>query len=479
MWRWRSLWLVLALSYPFRAWAETPAIQVRVDPRIELAAIMCRLAGFDEYQSPGIPAYDAAVEAHFRRFEHHPSIVLLRQLRRQHGAGYSATVSITLMARPGTWQARVPLASWGKSSREDVWADPDNARRFLSAAARFERDTQARAFFARQRALYRQVEDDIRDGVARQLDLAWFEREFGTRRKASFVLVPGLLNGPNSYGPHVELPDGGVEIYSVLGTPAFKPDEPLAFPLQQMRSLLVHELGHAYLNPWVDRHAERLQADGERLYSAVSREMAGQAYGDWRIMLYESLVRANTLHYFADHGLGKPWRDALADDRSKSFWWTEQLAGQLALDDQAVAPRFDTAQARVFAFFRDWAAEPEVRIAAVQGRVREEETARLRQGPQILRLVPAHDAVDVDTMLKSIEIHFDRPMDGGMAIFGGRVPDVSGEPAWDAERTVLRIPVKLLRDTRYEMQLNNDESAGFRSVDREPLAPRTWSFDTR
>ena len=479
MWRWRSLWLLLALSCPFHALAGTPAIQVQVDPRIELAAIMCRLAGFEEYQSPGIPAYDAAVEAHFRRYEDHPSIDLLRQFRRQHGAGYSATVSITLMARPGTWQARLPLAPWGKSSREDVWADPDNGRRFLSAAARFERDTRARAFFASQRPLYRQVEAHISTGVAQQLDLAWFEREFGTRRKARFILVPGLLNGPNSYGPHVELPGGAVEIYSVIGTPSFKPGEPLEFPLRQMLGLLVHELGHSYLNPWVDRHASRLQPDGERLYSVVSREMAGQAYGDRRIMLYESLVRANTLHYFADHGLEKPWREALADDRYKSFWWTEALSGQLALSNHAASPHFDASEARVFAFFHDWAEAPETRIAAVQVRLAEEEETRLRHGPQVLQLIPAAGATDVDPALKVIEIHFDRPMGGGMAVFGRHVPDVSGEARWDADHKVLRIPVNLLPGTRYEMSLNNEDAAGFKSAAGEPLATRTWSFQTR
>lgn len=479
MWRSLSLWLVLALSCPFPAWAGTPSIQVKVDPRIELAAIMCRLAGFEEYQSPGIPAYDHAVEAHFRRYQHHPSVELLRRLREQHGAGYSATVSLTLMARPGTWKARLPLGPWGKSSREEVWLDPENARQFLNAAARFERDTGARAFFAQHGSLYRQVEANIRAGAAEQLDLAWFEREFGAHRDAMFVLIPGLLNGPNSYGPHVELPGGAVEIYSVLGTPSFQPGEPLEFPVQQMLGLLVHELGHAYLNPWVDRHAPQLQQDGERLYSAFSRQMTEQAYGDWRIMLYESLVRANTLHYFADHDSKKPWREALADDRQKGFWWTESLAQHLALDDQASPPRFTASEARVFAFFSDWADEPGLRIASVQRRLAAEEQERQGKGPQILELVPAAGAIGVDPTLKAIEIHFDRPMDGGMAVFGHHVPDVSGEPIWNADTSVLRIPVSLRPGTLYEMSLNNEDAAGFRSAAGEPLSPRTWSFQTR
>ena len=39
------------------------AVEVRVDARVEFAAVMCRLAGLEEFQSPGFADYDAAVEA--------------------------------------------------------------------------------------------------------------------------------------------------------------------------------------------------------------------------------------------------------------------------------------------------------------------------------------------------------------------------------------------------------------------------------
>lgn len=63
--------------------AVPQAIEVRVDPRVELAAVMVRLAGFEEYQARGIEAYDRAVDAHFAPFRGHPAVATLRAMREQ------------------------------------------------------------------------------------------------------------------------------------------------------------------------------------------------------------------------------------------------------------------------------------------------------------------------------------------------------------------------------------------------------------
>ena len=72
-------------------------------------------------------------------------------------------------------------------------------------------------------------------------------------------------------------------------------------------------------------------------------------------------------------------------------------------------------------------------------------------------------------------MHFDRPMDGRIAIFGD-VPPVTGRPAWDAAKQVLRIPVRLEAGARYRLLLNTEQDGGFASQAGEKLAPRTWTF---
>ena len=68
-------WAAQAASEP------APAIGIRVDARVEIASVMARLAGFEEYQVAGLADYDAAVDAHFAPFRGHPAIATLRDLR--------------------------------------------------------------------------------------------------------------------------------------------------------------------------------------------------------------------------------------------------------------------------------------------------------------------------------------------------------------------------------------------------------------
>ena len=94
--------------------------------------------------------------------------------------------------------------------------------------------------------------------------------------------------------------------------------------------------------------------------------------------------------------------------------------------------------------------------------------------------MPADGDTQVEPDLATLELHFDRPMNGSMSIFG-EAPEVTGKPAWNEEKTVLKIPVKLIAGRSYQMRLNRGEevSGGFRSAAGEPLVPRPWHFTVK
>jgi hypothetical protein len=66
-----------------------------------------------------------------------------------------------------------------------------------------------------------------------------------------------------------------------------------------------------------------------RIFALVAGEMRKQAYGSWRIMAYESLVRAVTIRYVRQRH-GDAAADRLArEDGERAFHWTDELAGEL------------------------------------------------------------------------------------------------------------------------------------------------------
>lgn len=448
--------------------AVPQAIEVRVDPRVELAAVMARLAGYEEYQGRGIEAYDRAVDAHFAPYRDHPSIATLRTLREQRRIAYNAVVEAGLAGAADDWSPVVPLSP--RPAGLDPRWDAASLRTFLQAARRFERDTGARAFFAGQRAVHAEAEARIRANLGQRLDLGWYLRQLPPQSIRHFVIVPGLLDGLNSYAVRM-----GDTVYGVLGTPTVRAGEAIEYPADAQLALLVHEFHHVYLNPWVDAQIGVLEAPAQRLFDVVAPTMRGLAYGEPRILLYESLVRANTLRYLRHHGEEAVLRRTTTEDQGKGFPWTPALADLLDAADAAGQPRFDAGTAAaVGALLDDWAADNGARIAAEQRRLADAQARLLAQGPQLAALVPAEGSRPAagDSVL---ELRFDRPMDGRIAIFGD-VPPVTGKPAWDAAKQVLRIPVRLEAGARYRLLLNSEQDGGFTSQAGEKLAPRTWTF---
>lgn len=347
---------------------------------------------------------------------------------------------------------------------------------FLPERRAFARDTNAHAFFAMHQPLDELIEAQLPDRINAAIDLNWFQQQFGVPEKVSFRLVPSLLQGGNNFPAHVPDPQGAVEIVATIGTPRFGPDEPIKYPIDQVLSLLVHEYAHAFVNPWVDRRRDRLQPSVAKIYDAVATQMTRNAYGSWIILAYESLVRANTIRFFQDHAAQRVADRLIRADQELGFWWTDELAAVL-VGSTAAQSRIDQVEAAIFELFERWARAPKCSVDSQRRAHDRAERARLREGPQVKRLIPAQDARSVSPQIGVLEIHFDRPMTPETMVLGD-VPELVGAPTWERGGTILRFPVKLEPGRSYVMHLNSDDSGdqGFRSQQGESLVPRTWHF---
>lgn len=423
------------------------AYEVRVDPRIETAAVMARLAGYEEFQDAGLEGYDAAVAAHFAKYRNHPSIAVMRRLRKEHNIAFNAVPGVAVLAdSPVTWRAR---SSPEKAGVDRRW----NAKRvdeFMKAAREFTKASGAAAFFESQAAVHRGAERALREALADRFDTGWLARFYGARAaSARMLIVPGLLHGPANYGLNVVLPGkDGEEIYAVIATP---PGRESRYPADTMLSLLVHEISHSFVNPWVDEHAKPLEEAANVLFREHAARLRAEAYGAVRTMLYETVVRGCTIRYFLDHGEKEAAARAERDDRFGGFLWTGELANLLegGLKEEAVRR-----------YLAELSANP----------------AKFRVGPQVAALSPADGDFRVDPKLTELEIRFDRAMAKGISVYG-TVPEVTGKPVWSEDGRVLRIPVKLERGRRYRVLFNAGEAtAGFASAEGERMLPRGWSF---
>jgi hypothetical protein len=464
--------LVLVVTLAVTAAAHAGRMEVVVDPRVELMSLIFRLAGNPEYNMPNSASpYADEVDAHFGPFKEHAVVQTARRLRRERGVSYDAVMSLAVHVKDTTTLAeRIPFDE--PPPRLDARWTPEAARAFLDEARAFVRESDFNAFIADHQAFYEQAAARLQKPLDRRDYVDWFDGFFGERPKARFTVIVGLLNGGGNYGAGVRFPDGTEQIMPIIGAyrfdgtglPVFGPD---------VDGTIVHELCHSYTNPCVDAFADELEPAGTAIFPHREAAMQRQAYGNWKTMMYESMVRACTVRFTLAHDGPAAAQQEIKYNEGRGFTWTGKLAGLLGQYERGrdEYPTLDAFMPRVVEFFNTVAEG----IAA-------EDAAREELAPHVLSMIPPNGATDVDPDLTTITVVFDRPMsDGSWSVCGGGpdFPETTGPPSYDQDRRVFSLPVKLKPAWTYHFMLNSSQYTAFRSADGVPLEPVEVTFTTR
>jgi len=439
---------------------------VRVDPRVELLSIIFRLAGNPEYNQGRVPGYLEDFEKQFGRMREHAVVQLARELRASSGVSFDACMSMAAhLTDPPELAPRAPFDA-ARSGLDARWPRAE-AQKFVELARAFVQESAFVAFFAAHEQLYERTAERLRTTLAQEARMNWFDRFFGARPGARFTLAIGMLNGGSCYGASFRAPDGQEDLYCVLGVWMVDQNDEPRFDASVI-STVVHEFCHSYTNPLIDAHAERLAPAGKALFEQVETMMRRQAYGEWKIMLYESLVRACVARYMSAQATTEQMERLYETEEQNDFLWIRGLSELLAKyeDERDKYPTLESFMPRVVEFFDQQVEETRRKVASA---------------PRITRMAPANGASDADPELTAIVIEFDRPMkDGSWSVVGGgpHFPEVAGQPSYDAARRVLTWPVKLKPDWSYEFFLNSGKFQGFRAEDGAPLRPTHVTFQT-
>jgi hypothetical protein len=448
----------------------TPRLRISVDPRVELLSLLFHLAGNSEYNRGQVATYSADIETQFSPFREHPAVRLAASLRGSQGVSYDACMAMAVHVTDAyELKLRIPLAPWPESL-DQRWT-PESASKFLALARQFVRDSGFQLFVEKHRVLYDTTAQRMQAVVDQSAHLEWFKNYFGERPLADFSIALGLLNGGNCYGPHFRTPGGQEELFCVLGV--WQTDaEGLPVFTTNMLDTVVHEFGHSYANPLINRHLAELRTAGDTLFTRVAARMRSQAYGETATMLRESLVRACVIRYVRQYQGANSAARAVKAEIQRGFLWMQELSDLLG-DYESHRDRYPTLEAfapRLVVFFNDYARDFSKRQAVLDAK-----------RPKVLSLTSSNGATDVSSGLTEIRVTFDRPMqDGSWAMCGGgpHFPEITGQLHYDPTRTTFIAPVKLKPGWDYEFGLNCASYDSFRSEQGEPLEPKTVTFST-
>lgn len=456
--------------------ADAAVLTVEVRPDVELVSVVCRLAGLPEYRHCLIPAYAAEVDRWFAPWRGHPAVVQMRGLRQKAGVGFEAPMQLALHLAAGG--ADLP-AEWTTLLQNGGLAVA--ARRLPELLRDFARQSRFADFFAAQQPAYEQAVKQAQ-GWLNSTGLAeWLAGFFTVPRPAVFSVSLSILNGPFSYGVRGSTASAA-GLHAVLGIGTAGAER--AQCGAEVVWIAAHEFCHGLVNPLLERHRSDLAAAGERIYTAVQREMELQAYGHWKTMLDESLVRACTVRFVALRQGKEEAARLIREDRLRRFFWVEPLAGLLARYEQERRqyPDLESFLPEIIDFFREYAGRAHreyARILADSNRT----LARLRRkAPRLLTSNPADNEIDVDPAATVITLLFNRPMkDQSWSLMrtAAAFPEITGPLRYDSSRRLLTIPVRLQPGTTYGIGLNTESRWGFVDIRGYPLLPRVVHFKTR
>lgn len=383
------------------------SLRVVVDPRVELLSLIFRLAGNPEYNRARVESYAEDAEKQFGKFRGHAVVKLAQELRGTHGVSYDAVMSMAIhLTDAEHLKLKLPLQPWPEGL-DQRWTAPEVSN-FLAAAQQFVKDSSFQEFIEQHRPLYQTTVARMQTLIEKEAQIEWFDAYFGPRPQAGFTVVPGLLNGGGSYGPHFRAADGREELYCVLavwqtdkqGLPEFRRD---------MLGTVVHEFCHSYANPLIDRHLAELDASGAALFEQVAGRMRSQAYGNGQTLLCESLVRACTVRYLRQYEGEEAAQREIQAQKGYGFLWMQGMSDLLGEYEahREQYPTLEDFSPRLVAFFAETAKDlPKTQT------VPKMQTDLANKRPKVVSMIPANGAQDVDPGLTAIQVVFDRPMAG-------------------------------------------------------------------
>lgn len=322
--RWFSLFVPLAVPALGVAVPsdKAPMITPQVDQRVELFSIIFRLAGNPEYNMNHLAKYSSEIDNYFASVKDNAAITQARKLFHDHGISFDAVMAMAISVSPPP--ELKPLAPFGDGVPKSRW-DGVDTEGFLRLVRDFYHESRFGEFFTAHAKMYRVAEERFAS-TFRSVNLGWYPKFYGSKADLDYHLILGMNNGAGNYGPHLVLPGGRTELFSIIGCWTHDADGNPVYPQDRgyLRTI-VHEFNHSFVNPAVSAHWQEFGA-AETVFQSVADKMRRQAYVTAQTMVQESLVRAAVIVYFRDSGEGPlSIERRVRDEQKLGFLWMDQL----------------------------------------------------------------------------------------------------------------------------------------------------------
>jgi len=265
--------------------ARAMRIEVRVDARIELLAVVQCLAGYDQLNDLDLDDRREVLE-HFAPWRNHPAVTLFARMARE-GFTRDAPPAVMLrLADPPALELRAPFSvalETRAGGRLRLFAFLDSLRDF-AAASRFME------FYAAHETEHRRLANATRRALRHARVVGPLEDYFGVPQNGYHVILAPLFQ-TGGYAARVERPPRIMDCYAILGPSAAPHRRPRFWDPVALEALLWHEFTHVFVGNLPGDCRDHILADSA-LFTPLRPRMIPQGYTTWEVCADEHLVRA-------------------------------------------------------------------------------------------------------------------------------------------------------------------------------------------
>lgn len=415
-----------------------------VDERVELLGIVFRLAGAEEYSMASITSYTKSIDNYFNSFKEDELIKLAKEARKKNGVGYDAVMSLATHIElvNGSFKLKDNVANqsldkrWGKYTEQ-----------FLELLNEFYKKTDFHKFFIYNNVLYSTTEKRFTEVISK-IDLTWFEKFFGEKPKGSYNLILSIVNGGGNYGTKIKFTNGNEDIYSIIG--AWSHDS-LGLPIfsEKYNSTIIHEFNHSFCNYLIDKYYFEIEKNSKGIFKLVKNKMRSMAYGNSKIMIYETLVRSTTIMYFKDHKTSESdLNKMIAREIYYGFISIKPFIKSLEQyeDSRTTYNHLDSYLPRIVTLFNSLNPDELIKDYECIGNA------------QIVDFSIKNNSNDIDPNIKELMVYFSSPMGYGFGMSYGKggkkhYPKIKSVNWNNEKRTELKITFELEPNKKYSVIL--------------------------
>lgn len=428
--------------------AKAQNLAPTVDKRIELMALVFRLAGAEEYQ-PSYnykSSYTDKIERKFAPFRGSEVVKYTQQLRNKYGIGFDAVILFALYTE--ITDGKVAFRNDVDIRNLDKRWPQDSLPKYMNLLNKFYKQTGFDAFFASNADLYAKAGEAFKTKVMNEINLKWFDDFFGQKKADNFKVMISLSFCEGNYGPHIKDKSGNEEYYTIYGSCR---TDSAGIPIYgQMGWLVAHELSHSYWNPAIKPYYPEVMPQATKMFYLAANYLQNIHYGDPKSCFGELLANASAILYDVDN----PSKYAFNYDEHIQICQNSD-DGFIAIGAIVEALKEYRKQRDKYPNITDYMPEIVKAFNSVDAERVFAETENQR--PLILGTNIENGSQDVDPALDSIVVYFDRRMNvhaNGWSPDSKcktcKMPNTEGlDSYWNKDAKSWVVKVELEPDTEY------------------------------